>query len=124
MTKPNKDMMEIAVDLARGNPGACNVLSQLFDIDDEFYPDDSLGPFGSMYRLETINCKGPRIWILYKDICNENVVTLTKVLRAIDDKIISEEEINDAIDNGKKIDIIEIIVKWSIHNGKLESFSF
>ena len=61
----NMNILEIMIALSEGNPGALRVLSDL------------LGEDGSGF-LDVLNCDskrlyGPRIWMLYKDVCGEDI---------------------------------------------------
>lgn len=63
-----------AITLAEGHPGALNVLLRIVDASEGIDPDNLLGGLGVMLDLETLEVYGARIWMLYKDVCGEDLV--------------------------------------------------
>lgn len=88
--------------LAEGNPGALTVIMQIMKRED-IDPDAFMGPFGTLLLLDSHNIYGSRIWVLYKDVCGENVVNMLGLLRAVQLGILSEYTLNTAIDNYGRI---------------------
>lgn len=60
----------LIADMSRGNPGATRVL---VDLTRDFGP-------GLMEPLQKSEIRGPEIWLLYKDVCGENMDTLAQAL--------------------------------------------
>ena len=78
--------------LAQGNFGAMNVLSRI--------------GVEATALLETYRIYGCRIWMLYKDVCREDIANTQAVLRATQLGIVSEQQLNTAIDNrGAVLDV-------------------
>jgi len=90
---------EIIVKMCEGNPGAINVLTQLYLENANIDPDSYLAHFGAIVGLDEVGIHGHRIWMLYKDVCRENIILTVAVLRAEQLGFISREQLNYAIDN-------------------------
>lgn len=96
--------------LAEGNPGAIIVMTEIIKHGEQVDPDAILGSMAHILSLDTRKIYGSRIWMLYKDVCKENLVHMLAVLRAVQLGELSEEDLNNAIDNyGKGIDINDIM---------------
>lgn len=87
------------VKMADGNPGALTVMIGLLKITPEVDPTNMLGGFGFVLLLDTFEIYGERIWMLYKDFCQEDIEKTIFVLRACQMGIMSLRELNFAIDN-------------------------
>jgi hypothetical protein len=78
-------------------------------------PDTALGPFAYLLNLDSFGIYGSRIWVLYKDICCENIVHTITVLRAVQLGILPLRVVNRAIDGSSleaaKIDIQQLFLK-------------
>lgn len=75
-------VMDIMMKMSDGNPGAIRVLMELFNKGAIIDPDDFLGGLGAILSLDTYGIYGSNIWILYKDICDEDIVKTLATLRA------------------------------------------
>lgn len=62
---PHDSFKDNIFSLSQGNPGAANVLSHILDVD----PAEAALV---MEGLDKMNIYGPRIWIGYKDYCDED----------------------------------------------------
>ena len=108
----NDTGMDMIVKMSEGNPGAVNVLMQLITKTPTIDPKSCMGGLGTILMLDSCNIYGSRIWMLYKDVCNENIATIIAVIRATQLDIITKSTLNTAIDNyGKGIDVNTIISK-------------
>jgi hypothetical protein len=92
-------VLDIAVDLAEGNPGAATVCGEMLLKTPQIDPDSALGGLGALLSLDTLEIYGSRIWGLYKDVCGQNLVKMEGVLRANQLGFIGGHAINHAIDN-------------------------
>lgn len=106
------NVMDVIVKLAEGNPGAAvvctNILGQAGVVD----PDDALGGLGVLLSLDTEGIYGPRIWMLYKDVCKENMVDMLGVLRARQLGYVTKIQVDHAIDNyGDGIDVEDLVAR-------------
>jgi len=73
---------DIIVKLCKGNPGALRVLVDAFQSGGTIDPDALFGGVHVLLELDELDIVGPRIWILYKDVCGQDMVTFIAVLRA------------------------------------------
>ncbi len=96
LTDSPKDMI---IKLSDGNPGAVSVLMQLLTRSAAVDPDSAFGPFTYLLNLNAFGIYGPRIWMLYKDVCHEDIVSTMAVLRATQLGIITRATLKHAIDN-------------------------
>ncbi len=101
--KLNMSFKDILVEMAEGNPGALTVMMQMMERAEEIDPDSVLGAIGPLCGLDTLDCYGPKIWMLYKDVCNEDIIKVFAVLRAHQLGFISDTVINAAISNSRRL---------------------
>jgi len=114
-TKLRLDMtiMEIMLEMSEGNPGAASVLMQILDKGEKIDPQGMFGGLGAILDLDTHGIYGPRIWMLFKDVCKQDLVSMLAVLRA--DQLgqlagCTDAAIDHAIDNyGEGLDIPKIV---------------
>jgi len=95
--KLNDDFKTIILNMSDGNPGAMNVMIDLLQIQPTF--TDKLGGTGSVIFLDTMDIYGSDIWILYKDICGEDLKMLTDCLKTVIHGLIPQDFIKHMIDN-------------------------
>lgn len=81
------DGLQIIMKMSDGNPGGAMVLVALMTEQEvkvsEIDPDNVFGAIGVVLFLDTLEIYGSNIWVLYKDICGKNYVTMIGLLRAI-----------------------------------------
>jgi hypothetical protein len=106
-----KDNIKTAIiKLAEGNPGALTVMLSILEKSEAIDPDAALGPMAHIFGLDTLGIYGPRIWMLYKDVCKQDLVNMLAVLRAVQLGKLSESVMNHAIDNyGEGLDLPETL---------------
>lgn len=75
--------LDAIVKLSEGNPGAVDVCLKLFQKGGDIDPDSAFGGFGAMLALDTHGIYGSRIWVLFKDVCGENIVRVLGLLRSV-----------------------------------------
>jgi len=97
-----QDTVEDAIiKMSEGNPGAISAMAQLLK---------KTGGVAFLTALDNLETYGPRIWMLYKDVCGQDIVKTMGVLAACEENMISEEEYNHAIDNyGDGLDVDEVM---------------
>lgn len=106
----NDNLKDAILKLAEGNPGAAVVCTKLAFRNTSIDPDSAMGVFSSILGLDTLGIYGPRIWMLYKDFCGQDLVTTIGVLRAWQLGFLSESKLNHAIDHyGDGVDIDELM---------------
>ncbi len=99
-------IMDVVIKMVEGNPGAISVCTQLLKENKEIDPDSALGEMGSIFSLDGLGIYGSRIWMLYKDVCGEDITKTIGLLRANQLGFISETILNHAIDNrGDGVDL-------------------
>jgi hypothetical protein len=86
--------------LAGGNPGALRVCTEIVKWGTEIDPN-GLSYFGALLNLDSLHIYGSRIWLLYKDICRESLVTMLACLRGWQLGIVSQKDLIRAIDNAE-----------------------
>ncbi len=79
--KLDMNTMDILIELGEGNPGALNVLTVLLKDSAEIDPDAAMGSLHALLDLDTKGIYGPSIWMLFKDVCDQNITTLLAMQR-------------------------------------------
>ena len=92
--------------LSDGNPGGLSVCMNAYKFSPAIDPIGALGGFAPLLALDTLGIYGSRIWMLYKDVCGENLPKFLASLRAWQLGFVSKETLYHAIDNcGKGLDL-------------------
>ena len=108
----NCSLIDIAIKLVGGNPGAIRVCCEIISKAEQIDPDSALGPLGALLSFDSYHIYDERIWMLFKDVCGENVVKVIALLRAVQLGLLSESTLNHAIDNfGEGLNVSEYITK-------------
>ena len=95
--------------MSDGNPGALSVCMDIMEHGGRIDPDNALGAIGTILSLDTVNVYGPRIWMLYKDVCGENLSKMIGLIRANQLGIVDRSTLDHAIDNrGDGIDVDDL----------------
>jgi hypothetical protein len=124
----NDSGMDVLVKMAGGNPGALTVMMGLLKEAEKIDPMNIMGGMGVILSLDTLHIYEERIWMLYKDVCGEDLVKMCAVLRGWQLGMLDESSLNRAIDNnGEGVDInklhkkvVERIDKFSTEGLKTE----
>lgn len=66
-----EETIQLLVKLSQGNPGAALVLSQLAKFNN----------IEEIHKLERAGVKGSGFWILYKDICKQDIPVLINLVK-------------------------------------------
>lgn len=108
---PQDDGITIIHKISEGNPGAVTVLMLLFKHNERIDPQSWMGPLGTILDLDTHGIYGSNIWILFKDICKQDIVMFVALFRAVQLGIISSTVVKDVIDRkqGVSIDLPTIL---------------
>lgn len=101
------NIMTAMTKLAEGNPGAITVMCKMLEQGKKI--DPYCDPIMTLLGLDSFALYGSRIWMLYKDVCGQDIVKTLAVLRAVQLGIIGRLTMNGAIDNGNTLDIESII---------------
>jgi hypothetical protein len=81
------------------NPGAMKVCISLLENAEEVDPDNALGGIGCLLSLDAHGIYGASIWMLYKDVCGEDIVKTIAVLRSVQLGLLEESKLIHAIEN-------------------------
>lgn len=102
--------IDIITKMSEGNPGAVSVLCQLLEHGQTIDPKNAMGSMGPILMMDSLHIYGPRILMLYKDVCGEDLVKTIACVRACQMGKITETKLNKAIDNrGEGLDTDEIL---------------
>lgn len=85
--------MSAMIKMAEGNPGAATVLGMLYVHGPAIDPDNAFQGFGPILLLDSLGIYGQYIWLLYKDVCGEDLATTLAVLRAVQMGMASHQEL-------------------------------
>lgn len=90
---------DVVVKLCEGNPGAINVMMMVLKDGNQIDPDAApMGGLMTLLRFDDLDIVGPRIWLLYKDVCGSDVTRLMGVMRAAQLGFTTDERVRSAID--------------------------
>jgi len=93
--------------LSDNNVNALEICSLILKKASHIDPSDAFPGFGTLLYFDNFGIYGDRIVRLY-DICNRNIILTIAALRSLHLGILNEDIMNSAIDNGEKIDTVEI----------------
>lgn len=93
----NDSMMDMFLKMAEGNPGAVRVCMDLLQQGAAIDPDSAFKGLGAIMDLDNHDLYGPKIWILYKDVCGERIPHMMAVLRACQLGLLPRREIAEAV---------------------------
>lgn len=79
----NDDLMTAAVKMSGGNPGAANAIVKILSHSREIDPNDILGGMGYLLQLDSLGIYGTGIYVLYNDICLNDITKTISVLKAV-----------------------------------------
>ena len=107
------NLFSMASKMSGGNPGAMRVIMEIIAHGSEIDPDcGALGPIAPVLDLDTLEIYEFRIWMLYKDVCGEDLRVMIAVLRAYQLGFTTERAIKSAVDNyGEGLDIPALVAQ-------------
>ena len=89
--------MDAILKMANGNAGAIKVCVDILHKGADIDPDDFLGGFGSILFLDTLGIYEDKIWMLFKDICSENLADALGLLRGVQLGFMPRQELTTAL---------------------------
>ena len=107
----NDSLCSIVMKMAGFNLGAEIVLLRLLNDGDNINPDTNRGGLEAIFVLDILGIYGSKIWMLYKDVCRENLIYMMGLLRAYQLGMLTQAEILSAIDNQSSLNVAEYIAK-------------
>lgn len=100
------------VKLAEGNPGAAVALMEMGAKVSVIDPMNAFGNLSPLLSCDTERIYGPRIWMLFKDVCGHDAVKALGLMRGVQLGIISSATLSYAIDNnGDGLDVDDVLAK-------------
>jgi len=112
-------IMDIIVKLSDWNPGALNVCTELNLKEVEIDKDCALHGIGALLILDGSSIYGADIWMLYKDVCGEDIEKVFAILRSCQLGFITVGALRHAITHygeGIDVDMLLVRVKESLPN--------
>ena len=103
--KLNDTLIDAITRMSGGNPGALTVLIDLAKESSRIDPQSAMGAFSPILLFDSFNIYEERIWMLYKDVCNQDLVKTLACLRACQMGLLDPDELNRAI-NGETHSIV------------------
>ena len=108
----NDTIPTIIVKMSGGNPGAATCMIEMIKQGGKIDPQSFAGGLGAILSLDTLKIYEHRIWMLYKDVCKQNMETMLAVLRGHQLGFLRDIQIQHAIDfRGEGIDLADITSK-------------
>jgi hypothetical protein len=110
------DAMSAVVKMVEGNPGAATVCTGILKQGQHIDPDAMMGGLGTILWMDTLEIYGSKIWMLFKDVCGEDLTKMLGLLRAVQLGLLSKPDLNAAILNcGQGIDVDELLEQVKAH---------
>lgn len=104
--------LSAAMKMSGGNPGAMTVIMRCLRDAEAIDPDSFMGGMGVILALDTHGIYGADIWMLYKDVCAEDLRVMCALLRAVQLGFLPEPQLNAAIQNyGEGLDIPALVAR-------------
>ena len=103
---------DIVLKMGAGNPGGLRVMMDIITLGPEIDPDDFAKGLGTILWMDSLGIRGSKIWMLYKDVCGEDIIKTIGMMRAVQLGVISSETLLHAIDNyGDGVDVEKCLTK-------------
>lgn len=98
ITSLDTTVLEMVTALGGGNPGALRVCLDLLKYTPSIDPDafDAIAP---LLSLDMLGVYEHRIWMLYKDVCGEDLSVMLAAIRAVQLGIVASATLDHAIDH-------------------------
>jgi hypothetical protein len=110
------NMMDVFMKMSDGNPGAMNVIMRIMEETKLIDPQSAFEGMGVILQLDELEIYADRIWMLFKDVCRENIVFTIGLLRAVQLGLVPRVDLTYAIDNrGDGLDVLDIMHKVRLH---------
>jgi hypothetical protein len=99
--KLHMTIQDVARVMSDGNIGALSVLARLLKEGDAIDLAAAMGGgFATILALDSLGVYGPGIWILYKDVCEQNLEKFMGLLRAWQLGLVEEKKLLDLVKTG------------------------
>jgi len=108
-------IFDVMFKMSGGIPGSLAVMSDMMRETKFIDPENILGGFGPIIFMDELGIYESRIWMLYKDVCKENLSHTIAMLRAVQLGFVDQPTLNHAIDNyGHGVDVGDMV--WKVQN--------
>jgi len=109
--QPTDTLQEGIVKMVDGNPGAVTVCVELLKFNERIQPEGGkMGGMVYILALDEFEIYGSRIWMLFKDVCGEDIRKMAVVLVARSHGLITQKELDLAINGtGLKLDLDTLV---------------
>jgi hypothetical protein len=97
-------MMSALMKMCEGNPGGLNVLMELVRQVPCIDPACALGGLHYVLQLDDLGLYGPKIWMLFKDVCGQKIEGIVVLFRAWQLGHLSATELRRIIDEDEPYD--------------------
>jgi hypothetical protein len=104
-------LQSAVVKMAKGNPGALTVLCNLVKFAPLIDPQNIMGGFSYILIMDGKGIYGSRIWMLFKDICNQDYGRMCAILRAVQLGFIFGDSLSKAIEGEVGAELNEDLLK-------------
>jgi len=104
-------LLDIVTKLSEGNPGAMTVIMNCVESSPQIDPQCALGPLGPILSLDSLGIYAEKIWMLFKGVCEQDIVRFLGVLRAWQMGIVSKEEIFRSLEVRGSLDINKVMIE-------------
>lgn len=91
--------------LSEGNPGAITVLMEIILKGGPIDPQSAFKEWTGLMGLDSHGIYGSDIWVLYKDVCGQDLINLLAVLRAVQMGFLRRADVFSAIRRLTQLDI-------------------
>jgi len=95
----NDSIEDIMIKMSEGNPGAISVCMMMYTKGGAIDPDALFGGLGGVLSLDSLGIYGSKIWMLFKDVCKQDLVKTSAMLRAWQLGFVPKATLLHAIDN-------------------------
>lgn len=94
--------------MSERNPGALNVLMELYHNVKKIDPQSFLGPMGYILLLDTYEIYGSDLYVLWNDKCNRDIKRFCILIRATQLGLISQSKLKSlSLDHMNEINLTE-----------------
>ena len=90
-------LTDVMVKMSEGNPGALRVLCEAAKDNAAIDPDAAMAGLNGILALDSLHLYGSDIWVLYKDICGEDLTRMIGLLRGWQLGFIAPGDITTAV---------------------------
>ena len=95
--------------MAEGNPGAVSVLMNILNNAEKIDPQNMMGGLGFILDLDSLQLYGSHIWMLYRDVCQENISLTLGVLRCWQMGFLSDRELKQAVEGKVLLNVEDLM---------------